>query len=351
MRALTLPKLAVSAKAELISNNLPEFEKAFEENIEKLKYELITDDDFIQAKADIKSLKDAEDQLKAVDEEIVNGSADLKTVRESLSSMADKMRSIRLARSKEVKEEDAKKQLAIVEAALALIDHPQRETFRSMVEGGTKSKKTLKSKTDGANLVADSIAKSILASRAVLDEFADAHGPLLIPDRSNLELEPASNVQDKLAARLEKKADEDEKERLKDEAEAARKEAEAAKAAQAEAEKTPSPVGRTQLDAHEEKESPSADVESGASSRATSSGGGSTPPPKIDSIPVGDTAKQEGETVTEEELRFISEFEAALMPIKKSRAGLKHPANRTKAAKLAEEIGKAWVEFKNPTSN
>ena len=350
MRALTLPKLAVSAKAELISNNLPEFEKAFEENIEKLKYELITDDDFIQAKADIKSLKDAEDQLKAVDEEIVNGSADLKTVRESLSSMADKMRSIRLARSKEVKEEDAKKQLAIVEAALALIDHPQRETFRSMVEGGTKSKKTLKSKTDGANLVADSIAKSILASRAVLDEFADAHGPLLIPDRSNLELEPASNVQDKLAARLEKKADEDEKERLKDEAEAARKEAEAAKAAQAEAEKTPSPVGNTQLDAHEEKESPSTGFENG-DSRDESLDGGSTPPPKIDSIPVGDTAKQEGETVTEEELRFISEFEAALMPIKKSRAGLKHPANRTKAAKLAEEIGKAWVEFKNPTSN
>ncbi|MGE9268388.1 MAG: hypothetical protein ACQKBY_09850, partial [Verrucomicrobiales bacterium] len=152
MSALQLPALTVEAKAELVANNLPAFEKAFRAGLDGLKYELINDDDFDKAKEDIESLKKAEKSIKAVDQEIVNGSADIKALRESLSKLGEEARQFRLAREKEVRERDEEIKAKIIEDALAIIDHPKREKFRSQVEGGVKGKRKLSTKKEGADI-------------------------------------------------------------------------------------------------------------------------------------------------------------------------------------------------------
>lgn len=314
MSALQLPALAIEAKAELITNNLPAFEESFRKGLENLKYELLSDDDFTKAKEDIKALKAAEKTISDVDQAIVNGSLDIKAIRESLSQLCVEAREFRLSREKEIKQRDARIKAEIFEEALSLIDHPSRENFRKKIEEAAKGKRTFATMRKGATLAAKSINDEILKSRAILDQFENEHGRTLIPDRMSLELESQEKVSSELLHRLEKKKDEEEKARLRAEAEEARKKAE-----EALAKEKPEPVET------DEPVKPASPVQAPDPSRP---------------VP------QQGESERAEMLRFIETVEASFKPVKEARKALKHSQNITKAAVFAEMLGRTWREFK-----
>lgn len=329
MSALQLPSLTVTAKAELITNNLPAFEESFRKGLDGLKYELLTDDDFAKAKDDIKAIKEAERMIASVDQEIVNGSVDIKAIRDSLAELAEEARQFRLDREKEIKERDAKIKAKILEDALGLIDHPKRERYRDQVAAGARGKRSFETMAKGANQAAKAVNEAILKTRAVLDEFENTHGRLLIPDRVDLELESVEVVGGKLNARLEKQRDEEEKARLKAEAEEARKQAEYEKA------KATAEEAKTEL-----KEPAPAPVTTPTPPTAPE------PAPKVGTIPVGTAAKEAAQTAEEEMARFLAIVEVAFAPVKAARAKLRHTENIRRAQRFATALGEAWTEFK-----
>lgn len=329
MSGLQLPSLTVTAKAELVTNNLPAFEDSFRKGLDGLKYELLSDDDFAKAKDDIKALKEAEKTIAAVDQEIVNGSVDIKVIRESLSCLADEARRFRLDREKEIKTRDAKIKAKILDDALALIDHPKRERFRDQVADGAKGKRSFETMAKGANQAAEEINERILKVRTVLEQFESEQGKTLIPDRSSLELQDVDGVSNELRYRLEKQRDEREKARLKAEAEEARKQAEYEKA------KATAEEAKNEL-----KEPAPAPVTPVTPPTAPE------PAPKVGTIPVGTAAKEAAQTAEEEMARFLATVEMAFAPVKVARAKLKHTENIRRAQRFASTLGEAWTEFK-----
>ena len=322
MSALQLPALDVQAKAELLVNNLPAFEASFREGVDQLRYELITDDDFAKAKLDIKALKEAETTIKAVDEAIVNGSISVKEIREKLATLAGEAREFRLAREKEVRTRDAARNLEIIEEAMALIDHPKLEKFRSQVIESTKRKKSFETKAEAANAVAEGINESILKTRAMLDKFAEDNSTMLIPDRVDLELQDSEGVERELAHRLEKKKDEDEKARLKAEADKLKAEAEAKEKAEA-----PEPT----------RPDPPAEM---------------PPPPKVDSIAVGAKKKEPPKEAEESEAQkewenYLVTLKCSFSPSRDARLALKHPENQQLAAQFSQDMEAAWSKMVN----
>ncbi len=329
MDKMQLPALTVQAKAELVSNNFPEFEQAVRKGLDGLRYELLNEDDVAQAKRDMSALKETEDMIRAVDQAIANGSADIKAVREKLATLAGEVRDFRTARNREVKEWDSKIREKIIEDALDLIDHPELGMFRPQIEEAMKGKRKVSTLREAANNKAGEINAAIQQTREVLEQFEGEHGTLLIPDRDDLLLKPAETVASELRHRLEKKRDEDEKARLKAEAEAARKEAQAAM--EAKVAKSPEPTPDP------------APLPEPRKVGAIPVGGGKpepapTPAPEPEPAPEGETAEQEM-------ARFLQTVPAIFRQFRDARLALKHPANFAAAEKFAKTVNDAWHEM------
>ncbi len=371
MDKMQLPALTVQAKAELVSNNFPEFEQAVRKGLDSLGYELLNEDDVAQAKRDMSALKETEDMIRAVDQAIANGSADIKAVREKLAALAGEVRDFRTARNREVKEWDSKIREQIIEDALDLIDHPELGRFRAVVTVAMKGKRKVSTLREAANKKAGEINAAIQKTREVLGQFEGEHGTLLIPDRDDLLLKPAEAVVNELRHRLEKKRDEDEKARLKAEAEAARKEAEAAKAGEDEHGKTALVDTSDTLG-----EAPAQPMRALSEDEGIPLGNTvrleSVPPPvsaplpeppKVGAIPVGGGKPEpaptpaptpapepepapEGETAGQEMARFMQTVPAIFKQFRDARLALKHPANFEAAEKFANAVNDAWHELR-----
>ena len=269
----------------------------------------------MKAKSDIKEIKAVEVQLKEVDEAIVNGSVDIKEIRESIAKLSSEARDIRLAREKEVKSRDAELKDEIVNKALSLIDHPNKGNYEVEVRDAMKGKKILSIMAKEANLCAEEINRDILDSREVIDAYIKDHNSSLFPDRLDLEMKLIDYLIPELNRRVEAHKHEQEVKALKEQAEAAEKkakEAEAAQAAQATLEPAQEPAQEYT-------------------------------PPKIDSIPVKNTA--DPQTHEEEKAEFCKLVTTAFAPIKAAREALKHDTNIAKAERFAQTLGKAWKEF------
>ncbi len=309
--------LAIQIKGEIISSNFDDFKANALAKIEGMKYELLNDDDFIKAKKDIKDLEITGKALKGAKEEILKQLDDVYSLMGGIDEIITAANECRLSKSKEVKKRDAEIKAKIIEDALVIIDHSKREKFRQEVSDGAKGKRSFETMAKGANAAASAINESILKTRAILDEFSEEHGKILIPDRLDLELQSFEGVASELVHRLEKKRDEEEKERLRAEAEKAQKESEAAKA---------------------ETKEPKADPASPET----------PPPPKIGTIPVGESAKQAAENPEEEMARFIETVKAAFSPVKAARLSLKHTENINRAQTFAKGLSQAWAQLNSP---
>ena len=302
--------LAIRINGEIIESNFPAFKAAALATIEDMNFELLNEGDFTKAKENIKSLKITEAALVEVKDGVLKQMDDVYALMGEIDEIGNAARECRLAKSKEVKRRDAEIKEQIVDDALATIDHPKREKFRGDIVESLKRKKTFETMGQGAKKAAQAINERIDATRSVLEEFINVNGTKLILDASELELSLAGSVEFELKRRLEKQRDEEEKQELRLKAALVQKELDE------QAKKDPEPLPA---------------------------------PPKIESIPVGNAAKEALETPEEEALRALASLEGLFPPIKALRANLKHKVNRENWQVFADGLTPLYLALKNST--
>lgn len=305
-------ELIVSVKGEILKSNFDDFEIYALEQLEGINTDLNTDEDFGQAAADEKALKETEAKFKKVEEQILAEMDAVSDLIKRTRGLGEKYSVKRLALGKELRNRKAEIIEGIKQDAIASISirHPQAT---ARIAEAMKNKRTLESLKKHATAEAVKIEAEVQRAREVVEEFLDKHGRDIVHDEHKLLVMDAGLVEAELSRRVERKAAVLKEAELKAEAQKAKAEKEAAETKTEQAEKEPTPI---------------------------------PPPPKIDSIPVGRSAKEASETPEEEMERFLAIVEAAFGPVKLARSGLKHTENIRKASRFATALGEAWNEFK-----
>lgn len=321
-----LPDLEIQAKASLIKNNLPEFEAAFREKIDSLRYLLASDEDFANAKEDIKILKDTEEILTQTEKAIVNGSKDIRAVCESMTALRDEARKLRLDRGKEIKEREVARIQEIKEEAVKIIpvSHPDAGP---RIEAAMKGKRSMESRQKHAEAEAQAMKDEVEKAQAIIDRYRKDHEDVcygetklysLTPDLVDAEL--SARVERKLAAIKENKLRE-EAEKLKAEALSAKEFAEATAKAEEDRKKENSKA---------EESFPTPEPSTSPTPAET------MPPPE----PTSDDLSAENEMA-----RYISNLKVCLQPMRPARLSLAHPENRAKADEFATAINTAFQKL------
>jgi hypothetical protein len=100
--------LIVKTETKILDSNLDKFEKELIAMIESIPTKLKSDNDFVDASKNIKSLTESEKILKGVREQILNESG-LKEVSEKLTALEENARDVRLKLNKKVETEKEKR--------------------------------------------------------------------------------------------------------------------------------------------------------------------------------------------------------------------------------------------------
>lgn len=108
-------ELILSTESRVLSTNIVDFEKRADQFLSTLTNKFETDDDFVAAKEEVKTLKEVEDKIRAAIKSAQNGEiADLIT---SAENIAERFRQERLKRDKLVKEKEAEVKTNIINNA------------------------------------------------------------------------------------------------------------------------------------------------------------------------------------------------------------------------------------------
>lgn len=327
-------ELAIAIEGKIIKSNFADFKSTAIEQIEAINYDLKTDDEFGQAKLDVKQLHGFEKKLAASEDDILKQMDDINTLITGCRELKELSRDKRLLLNKTIKDQTAKVRKEIEDDAVASIEVGSRESYRTKIAGAMKGKRTLESLQKAATGEAYAINLHNSKASRIIDDYKKAHGDSIAPDTANL---LCMDI-DALTEQLERRA-----ELAKAEIERKALEQKLAEAEQAKEEQTP-------ID-----------------------------PPKVDSIPVGNPAPAPEPTVEtligeclhdlygtapapaseptvetpqdesqlEEINRFINTAISCFAPLKQARENLKHPANIQTAGEFAKSLGSAWSTFKN----
>lgn len=108
-------ELILSTESRVLSTNIVDFEKRADQFLSTLTNKFETDDDFIAAKEEVKTLKEVEDKIRVAIKSAQNGEiSDLIT---SAENIAERFRQERLKRDKLVKEKEAEVKTNIINNA------------------------------------------------------------------------------------------------------------------------------------------------------------------------------------------------------------------------------------------
>lgn len=216
---IALPALAIQIRGEVTLSNLPEFKEAATAFITSINTELVTDEDFAQAEANVKFCRDAEDNIEATKKSAIAQTASIDELMRTLDFISDQLRVKRLDLDKKVKSEKENRRLEIVtKARIALGEHftsLEREihpielrTTPTDFAGAIKGKKTLSSMQDAVNSVLanakielDATAKDIRAKREWLKANADGY-QMLFADTNNIIYKPMDDLQVLVKSRI-----------------------------------------------------------------------------------------------------------------------------------------------------
>lgn len=308
-------ELAIAIEGKIIKSNFADFKSTAIEQIEAINYDLKTDDEFGQAKLDVKQLDGFEKKLAASEDDILRQMDDINTLITGCRELRELSRDKRLLLNKTIKDQTAKVRKEIEDDAVASIEVGSRESYRTKIAGAMKGKRTLESLQKAATGEANAINSHNSKASRIIDDYKEAHGDSIAPDTANL----LSMDIDALTEQLERRAELAKAELERKALEQKLAKAEQAKAEQAKEEQTP-------ID-----------------------------PPKIDTIPVSNPAPAPEPTVEtpqdesqlEEINRFIDTAISCFAPLKQARENLKHPANIQTAGMFAKSLGSAWSTFKN----
>ena len=100
-----LPALKLEISQEIVSQNVDAFVVRATDFIDSIRTDLQTDQDFVDAEANVKACKKAEEAIAAARNQVLNGSADITELMDALDSIEGKLRSTRLQLDKAVKSE------------------------------------------------------------------------------------------------------------------------------------------------------------------------------------------------------------------------------------------------------
>ena len=172
-----LPALVIEVTGRVTHSNLVEFKAAANAVISGIKTELVTDQDFVDASAAVKYLKDVEDNAKRAKQNALDQTTSIAELHRALDEVAKMAGDVRKALDKKITEEKDRRKEDIVRAgADALGDYwralndriggympPFESNFGGVVKG-LKSLDSMREKVD-AELARCKIATSEIADR------------------------------------------------------------------------------------------------------------------------------------------------------------------------------------------
>lgn len=122
-----LPALVIEVTGRVTHSNLVEFKAAANAVISSIKTELVTDQDFVDAAAAVKYLKDVEDNAKRAKQNALDQTASIAELHRALDEVSKMAGDVRKALDKKITEEKDRRKAEITHAArVELIDHVQR---------------------------------------------------------------------------------------------------------------------------------------------------------------------------------------------------------------------------------
>lgn len=322
---LTAPKtelkteLALKISGEILESNLPAYAAEIKEFIASLPKSLETDEDFANAKKNVKALQTVEGAVKMAEENTLSQAKEIYETLTELKSIGELGRQTRLELSKLIKEEDQRKKDDILAAALALLTEPIR-TAEARILDAMKGKKTLPTLQAAAEKESLEINAEIVAIDAIIAQFDESlhrgRGELLLksPDAVLAEMEGRKQAQE--AAIREAKLKE-ETAKLKAEADAKAKEEAAKNEEASQPESAPVPAHKDPF----------------LQGR------------KLDAIPVKSPEKEQLNqplTETEEMTAFCDFLKATFGNVREERLFLLHQSNFDLAEEFAASVSEAW---------
>jgi Tfp pilus assembly protein PilV len=315
--------LSIVCKGEVVSSNLPEFRQAVAALVGSINRNLTTDNDFAQAKTDVKKLTEVEARIADAKDKALRDAEQLHALFSALDDANEEVRAARLDLQKQVERQEKAIKAQLVADALNRIEcaaHLRLKNFGAIIEGSIKGKRTLDSIQKALDVIVGSLNAQITAAKAVIDEWETANQER-VPDADLLEIEQPETVRLKLQARTAERKAAEERKRLADEA-AAERAARIKAEAEAKAQEKPQ-EDRVYAPAGE---------------------------PLPTQVLPASAAKQEfaltaEESADEELTRFISGVRAAFAPIKTLRQSLKNARNIELAQAFASGVNAAFNQL------
>jgi len=209
-----LPALFIQAEGRVISSNLEPFKSAVTAMIDGIKTELVTDQDFADADAMAKHLKDGENRLEQAKSAALAQTASLDELFRAVDDMAELMRQKRLTLEKLVKSEKESRKAVLVMAAKDALFAYEGELNTTIASNymshaahpfadAIKGKKSLQSMNDAldaalANAKIDAMQIAVRIQK-MIDAVNKAEAFHLFPDfrtiaRTPIDAEPFSSM-------------------------------------------------------------------------------------------------------------------------------------------------------------
>ncbi|MFZ7342902.1 hypothetical protein [Avibacterium volantium] len=237
-------ELIISTESKVLACNITDFEKQAEQFLSTLTQTFETDNDFAQAKEEVKLLEELEDKTRTAIKNAQQG--DINKLLEQAQDIAERFRQARLEREKLVKTKEAEIKANIVNGAferisavksgfesdvcIALEQVIPKATVKKRLEEATKRRSTLATLTKAVNAEETLIAAEIAAEAARLSarrKLIPISYEYLFKDWLNLitgddELEPIIQAriaeEEKREAEIKAKAEQEAKARAEAEA-------------------------------------------------------------------------------------------------------------------------------------
>lgn len=174
-----LPALFIEVTGRVTASNLVEFKAAATAVISSIKTELVTDQDFVDATAAVKYLKDVEDSAKRAKQNALDQTASIAELHRALDEVAAMAATVRKALDKKVVEEKDRRKVEIVMAAVQdLANHVTKmnerigAAYMPRIKGGfAEAIKGLKSLDSMRDKVSAALANAKIEANATADRI------------------------------------------------------------------------------------------------------------------------------------------------------------------------------------
>ena len=235
MKDLLNKQLTIKISSEVISTNIDEFEKDALAILDGIKTILETDQDFAEAKQNVKDIQTVETRIENEKQKAIMSQESIEKLMTTTDRIIAKFRDTRLLLNRTVKDEEERRKKEIVNAGIVMVSDKLKGSVvkHALSVGVDQIRATIKGKRSLEKMeeaVLEEATNQLFAIREMEENFcenilaielAEKEFPGLFPDWSRLAINPVENVNLNIQARVEKHKND-----LRERAEAAKKAAE-----------------------------------------------------------------------------------------------------------------------------